>query len=343
MIHADRPALVLAPMDGVTDAPMRALMGELGAFTHAVTEFVRVSAEPLGARAFRREVPELAMGARTPSGLPVQVQILGGDPERMALSAHAAVEAGATAIDLNFGCPAPTVNRHDGGASLLRSPCRVRDVVRAVRDALPPEIPVSAKLRLGWDRTDAIDETAAMAAEGGAAWLTIHARTRVQGYAPPVFWPAIGRVRAALDLPVIANGDLWTLDDLRRCQDETGCAHFMLGRGAMADPTLPGRAARALGLGEPPPPGDWPALMRRLVVLSGESGRTLARMKGWLNLAHRFGAFRASTPSSGPSRWPISWSAWTRRGRRGAARHIALPWARTRFPSEKGRSHLRRA
>ena len=209
----------------------------------------------------------------------------------MALSARAAVDAGATAIDLNFGCPAPTVNRHDGGASLLRTPCRVRDVVRAVRDAVPPDVPVSAKLRLGWDRTDAIDETAAMAAEGGADWLTIHARTRLQGYAPPVFWPAIGRVRRALDLPVIANGDVWTLDDLRRCQDETGCQHFMLGRGAMADPTLPGQVARELGLGDPPPSGDWPTLLRRLVALSGENGRTLARIKGWLNLAHRFGEF----------------------------------------------------
>lgn len=285
-------------MDGITDAPMRELMGELGAFTHAVTEFVRVSAEPLSARAFRREVPELANGARTLSGLPVQVQILGGDPERMALSARAAAEAGATAIDLNFGCPAPTVNRHDGGASLLRTPCRVRDVVRAVRDAVPAEVPVSAKLRLGWDRTDAIDETAAMAAEGGASWLTIHARTRVQGYNPPVFWPAIGRVRRALDLPVVANGDLWTLDDLRRCRDETDCLHYMLGRGAMADPTLPALAARELGLhrGETPPSlaletPDWPRLLRRLVALSGENGRTLARIKGWLNLAHRFGSF----------------------------------------------------
>ena len=294
MIHPDRPALVLAPMDGITDAPMRALMGELGAFTHAVTEFVRVSAEPLSARAFRREVPELATDSRTPSGMPVQVQTLGGDPERMALSARAAVEAGARSIDLNFGCPAPTVNRHDGGASLLRTPCRVRDVVRAVRDALPPEVPVSAKLRLGWDRTDTIDETAAMAAEGGAAWLTIHARTRVQGYAPPVFWPAIGRVRRALDLPVVANGDLWTLDDLRRCRDETGCVHFMLGRGAMADPTLPARVARELGLPYPMPEGepDWSFLLRRLVALSGENGKTLARMKGWLNLAHRFGGFQ---------------------------------------------------
>ena len=175
MLDLHLPALVLAPMDGVTDPTMRAFMGRLGAFSYAVSEFVRVSADPLPAKVFRREVPELLNGGRTLTGMPVQVQILGGDPEKMALSARAAYAAGATAIDLNFGCPAPTVNRNDGGASLLRAPCRIRDIVRAVRDALPPEVPVSAKLRLGWDTIDAIRETSAMAAEGGAAWLTIHA------------------------------------------------------------------------------------------------------------------------------------------------------------------------
>ncbi|MFX8601151.1 tRNA-dihydrouridine synthase, partial [Acinetobacter baumannii] len=86
--------------------------------------------------------------------------MLGGDPGRMALSAVAACKAGATAIDINFGCPAPLINRHDGGASLLRSPCRIRDVVAEVRSALPSHIPVSAKLRLGWDSIDAIHENA---------------------------------------------------------------------------------------------------------------------------------------------------------------------------------------
>ncbi len=280
-------------MDGVTDAPMRAFMGRLGAFDYAVSEFVRVSGEFLPAKVFRRAVPELLNGGLTPTGLPVQVQILGGDPDRMALSARAAVEAGATAIDVNFGCPAPTVNRHDGGASLLRSPCRVRAVVRAVRDALPEGVPVSAKLRLGWDTTTAIHETASMAAEGGAAWVTIHARTRMQGYAPPVYWPEIGRVRRNLDIPVVANGDIWTLDDLRRCVDETGCRHFMIGRSALANPSLPGQIARELGINHPRPmPVDWPTLLRGLVEESGEGGRTLARLKQWLAMAGRHGDFR---------------------------------------------------
>jgi tRNA-dihydrouridine synthase C len=164
----------------------------------------------------------------------------------MAESAGVAVECGALAIDLNFGCPAATVNRHDGGATLLKYPSRLRDIVWAVRNAVPRHLPVSAKMRLGWDATDPIDENAAMAAEGGASWITIHGRTRVAGYAPPIHWEPIGRVRERLGIPVVANGDIWTIDDFRRCRDTTGCEHFMLGRGALADPRLPHRVATEL-------------------------------------------------------------------------------------------------
>ena len=292
------PALVVAPMDGITDAPMRTLLGEFGAFTYAVSEFVRVSSVPLNARAFRRAVPELLADGRTPSGLPVQIQILGGDAERMALSAVEACAAGASAIDLNFGCPAPIVNRHDGGASLLRHPARIREIVAAVRAAVPEPVAVSAKLRLGWDTTDSIDENAAMAAEGGASWLTIHARTRVQGYRPPVYWPCIGKVRADLGLPIIANGDIWSIEDFRRCRDETGCIHYMLGRGALADPTLPKRIAVELGIrtGEPPQT-DWVKLFERFVELMADDSergrsRTLCRLKQWLLLSHEHGELR---------------------------------------------------
>lgn len=290
------PVLALAPMDGITDAPMRALMGATGAFDYAVTEFLRVSIEPLPAKVFRRDVPELANGCRTRTGMPVQVQLLGGDPGRMATTAATAVRTGATSIDINFGCPAPTVNRNDGGASLLRTPCRIREVVRAVREAVPQEIPVSAKLRLGWDDIDQIDENAAMAAEGGAEWITIHARTRIAGYAPPVYWPKVGEVRARLGIPVVANGDIWTLDDFRRCQDETGCERFMIGRGALANPDLPYQIARELGRDPGEWDGDWPGLLRALdaeVVRFSETikTRTLFRAKQWLSLASKFGDF----------------------------------------------------
>jgi tRNA-dihydrouridine synthase C len=292
MLSRTRPAVILAPMEGVTDAPMRAVLSAAGGFTHCVSEFVRVSHSVLGPGVFRKRVPEVVTGAVTPTGLPVQVQLLGGDPGRMAESAVNAVTAGATAIDLNFGCPAPTVNRHDGGASLLKDPPRVRAVVGAVRQAVPAHIPVSAKLRLGWDRTDTIFETSALAAEGGASWITIHARTRMQGYAPPVNWELIGQVRERLGIPVVANGDIGSVADLRRCRDVTGCVHFMLGRGAVADPGLAGRVAAELGLpGVPNPlPPRWPVLLRQLPIYD-PCGGGVKRLKQWLRLAAAYGTF----------------------------------------------------
>ena len=292
------PALLLAPMQGLTDAPMRALQGEVGAFTFAVSEFLRISSDVPSRKLFHRHVPELSHEARTQTGLPVQVQLLGGHAERVARSAVVACEAGARAIDINFGCPAPTVNRHDGGAALLKEPKRIREIVGAVRDAVPPEIPVSAKLRLGWDSMDAIFENAEMAAEGGADWLTIHGRTRVQGYQPPAYWEPIGAIRARLDIPVVANGDLWSVEDFCRCREETGCIHFMLGRGALANPLLSHQVAYALGLVSAPTADtfDWAVLLGRFIewneVFRGVTPRfILARVKHWLNIAGLHGNF----------------------------------------------------
>jgi tRNA-dihydrouridine synthase C len=287
-------------MEGVTDAPMRAVQGETGAFSFAVSEFFRVNHVVPYKSAFYRHVPELRRDGLTDSGLPVQVQLLGGNAELLAASARVAVQAGAQAIDLNFGCPARTVNKHDGGATLLKYPRRIREIVTAVRAAVPREVPVSAKLRLGWDTLDAIFENAEMAAEGGASWLTIHARTRVAGYAPPVHWSMIGRVRERLRLPVVANGDIWTLADFRRCRDETGCSHFMVGRGSLANPRLPLRIAEELDLvprsetPEPRTPFDWTIPLRRLVTRMSEFGhdqpsRLIRRLKQWLNLASAHG------------------------------------------------------
>lgn len=302
MFITDKPAVVLAPMDGLTDAPMRAVQGRISAFTYAVSEFERVSADVLSKKAVLRNVPELTTGGRTSTGLPVQVQLLGGDPERMALSALVAVECGAQAIDINFGCPAPTVNRHDGGATLLKHPDRIYAVVKAMRDAVPPEIPVSAKMRLGWDNIDAVYENAERAAEGGATWLTIHARTKAQGYRPPVYWQPIGVVRERLGIPVVANGDIWTIDDFRRCREETGCVHYMLGRGALADPFLTHRVAHELGIGSGDdiptmtPEFDWTPFLNLLVQYTEEidgnaQKKVVCRLKQWLSIAARFGCF----------------------------------------------------
>jgi len=288
-------------MEGVTDAPMRALQTERGAFAFCISEFLRVSQNLLPARVFLKHVPELRDGCKTPSGVPVQVQLLGGDPDLLAQAALTAVELGAPAIDLNFGCPAPTVNRHDGGATLLKYPDRIRAIVSAVRNAVPREIPVSAKLRLGWDGIDAVHRNADEAAAGGANWITIHGRTRAAGYAPPIYWEPIGKVRERLSpLPVVANGDIWTLEDFKRCQDSTSCEHYMLGRGALADPNLSRNIAAQLGISGFAPEGtfgkateDWMGLFERFHWHTRshplQSTFLARRIKQWAHMAQRHG------------------------------------------------------
>jgi tRNA-dihydrouridine synthase C len=294
-IDAEKPALVLAPMDGVTDFLMREILTEIMPFSYCVTEFLRVSALVPPERVFRNTMPELATASRTRSGAAVQLQLLGGDPERLALSAMRAVECGAQGIDLNFGCPAPTVNRHDGGATLLKYPERIEEIVRAVRLAVPAHLPVSAKLRLGWDNPEAIEENAQRAAIGGASWITIHGRTKFQGYTPPAYWEPIGRVRRALRIPVVANGEIWSLEDLKRCEDQSGSRHFMIGRGALANLSLVRECAEYLGilqenasLGLAP---DWTEVLEHTSRLSRDAResdrRTVSRLKQWLNYAHK--------------------------------------------------------
>ena len=303
-ITPGKPALVLAPMDGVTDSLMRGLLTRRMPLSYCVTEFIRISAIVPSEKACLRDAPEISSGCLTSAGTPVQVQLLGGDPDLLAQSACRAVAAGAQGVDLNFGCPAPTVNRHDGGATLLKFPDRIERIVSTVRAAVPREIPVSAKLRLGWDDPAAIHINAERAARGGASWITIHGRTKTQGYTPPAYWSPIGEVRSALSIPVVANGEIWNIDDFRRCYDQSGCCHFMIGRGALAEPGLVTSLARELGIPTEPhhlevcggDPERWLPLFLELVEDSVQAGeperRTLSRIKQWLNYAHHKGEVR---------------------------------------------------
>lgn len=294
-IQPGKPAVVLAPMEGVTDAPMRAFLTELGGLSFCVSEFLRITHQLYPALVFKRHVPELARGGVTASGVRVQVQLLGGDADLMARSAWKAVRLGAGAIDINFGCPAATVNRRDGGATLLKYPCRIEEIVGAVRMIVPKHIPVSAKLRLGWESIEDIHENAARAEAGGASWITIHARTRAQGYARPVYWEKIAEVRRALGIPVVANGDIWDLEDFRRCRAVTGCEHFMVGRGAVANPFLAREISAELGLDIRRTfdvnTDDWGRMVDRFVWWSGEfqQDRKIVpgRIKQWLRMGER--------------------------------------------------------
>lgn len=288
--HAPGLFLALAPMDGITDAVYRELLTDLfdgeSGISLCVSEFVRVTQQPVVDAVLRRHCPELDHGGRTRSGVPVFLQLLGGQPEPMAHTAARACELGAPGIDLNFGCPAKVVNNHDGGAALLRQPCRVEAVTAAVRHALPPEVPVTVKIRIGWDSAEPVADIARAAEAGGASWITIHGRTRTQLYRPPVDWHAIGRARLAVRIPVVANGDINTPADMDRCAAQSGCRAFMIGRGAMARPALFRRLR-----GSDDPDLDLPWLCDvlldyrdRLLAAGAGEGGTLGRIKQWLRL-----------------------------------------------------------
>lgn len=230
--------LMLAPMEGVLEHTLRDLLTSLGGLDRCVTEFVRVGEQLLPPRVFYRYCPELKTGARV-NGVPIYLQLLGGQPQPLAENAARAAELGAPGIDLNFGCPAKTVNRSDGGSVILRQPDRVFGLVSAVRKALPDSVPLSVKIRLGFDNTDALEDNVRAVNDAGASELVVHARTRADGYRPPAYWEHLPQVRQWSAIPVIANGEIWSPDDARRCRQQSGCADLMLGRGVLCRPDLP--------------------------------------------------------------------------------------------------------
>lgn len=230
--------LLLAPMEGVVDWVMRDTLSQIGGIDQFVTEFLRVTDKLHPESVFYRNCPELKTGSRTRNGTPVFVQLLGGQAEPLAVNALRAVKLGALGVDLNFGCPAKTVNRHDGGASLLKSCDRLYTIVKTVRDAVPAEVPVTAKIRLGFDDPSVCIENAKAIEAAGATWLTVHCRTKTDGYKPPAYWEWIPRLKEATKLHIIANGEIWNAQDFHRCREVTGCSDFMIGRGAMSNPYI---------------------------------------------------------------------------------------------------------
>ncbi len=255
--------IYLAPMEGVVDHQLRELLTSIGGIDACVTEFIRVTSHSLPPKVFHRYSPELANNSQTRSGTPVHLQLLGGEPEPMALNAAKAARLGAPSIDLNFGCPAKSVNKNDGGACLLREPERVYAITQAVRRAVPAPIPVTAKIRLGYeDRSRYLDNAQAVA-EAGANHLVVHARSKVDGYKPPAYWEYIAAIREAIEIPVMANGEIWNLDDYRRCRDISGCDDVMLGRGLLACPDL-ALQIKAWAAGHNYQPLAWQSICQRL-------------------------------------------------------------------------------
>jgi nifR3 family TIM-barrel protein len=263
------PAILLAPMEAVTDLPFRTVCEELGAAL-TFTEFLSAEALTRGAtKAIGRMWASLG-------GRRFAVQIFGREPEALASAAEMAVGVGAAIIDINMGCPAKKVTAGACGSALMREPELAAALVAAVRRRVPAAIPVTVKHRAGWDETSL--NAAAFArrlVDAGAAMITVHGRTRAQGFSGSARMAPIAEVRAALpaEIPVIGNGDVKDVAAYQRMKAETGCDGVMIGRGAMGNPWL-FRTLVALERGEadpgPPTLAERRAVWRRHASLVRE-------------------------------------------------------------------------
>lgn len=282
--------LILAPMEGLADDVLRAVLTTPGSYDWCVTEFVRVTNTLLPHSHFCRVSPELKASSQTLSGTPVRVQLLGSDPLRMAHNAAHLALLQPEGIDLNFGCPTPLVNRNRGGAALLEEPELLHQIALAVRQAVPSTIPVTAKMRLGITDTAFALDCAQALASAGVQELVVHGRTKQDGYRPQVRWEWIARIRETVTVPVIANGEVWNEADYQAIRATTGCADVMLGRGAVADPMLATRLKQGL---TPCHERDWAAIKPLLadfwqrVQHKLEARHTPGRLKQWLGLMRR--------------------------------------------------------
>ncbi|ANE77021.1 tRNA dihydrouridine(16) synthase DusC [Dickeya solani] len=275
--------VLLAPMEGVLDSLVRELLTEVNDYDLCITEFLRVVDSRLPVKAFYRLCPELRHGSRTPSGTRVRVQLLGQYPQWLAENAARAVELGSWGVDLNCGCPSKMVNGSGGGATLLKDPDLIYRAAKAMREAVPASLPVTVKVRLGWDSGDRQFEIADAVQQAGASELAVHGRTKEDGYrAERINWAAIGEIRRRLRIPVIANGEIWDWQSAQDCMSATGCDAVMIGRGALNVPNL----SRVIKYREARMP--WPdvvQLLQKYVRLEkqGDTGLYhVARIKQWL-------------------------------------------------------------
>jgi nifR3 family TIM-barrel protein len=228
----ERP-IILAPMAGVSEAPFRSMALAMGAGL-APTELVSAKGlEYANARTqgYLRHDPK-----QEPL---LSVQIFGGEPESMARAAELSVAAGAKIIDINMGCPVKKVTRSGAGSSLLCDPLRAASIVRSIRERVGPNIPVTAKIRAGWDdKQKNYAEVARVLEDAGIAAIALHPRTRAQGYSGSADWNLIAVLKRAVQIPVIANGDVQSVADAERVLEQTNADAVMIGRAALGNPWI---------------------------------------------------------------------------------------------------------
>lgn len=251
------PPFLLAPMASVSELPYRVLVRELGAGL-ATTELISAAGIHYNNRRTRQYLTFDRERER-----PHSVQLFGGVVEVMAKAARVAAQHGAHIVDVNMGCPVRKVTGSGSGSALLCDVPRAVAIVSAMRAAVGDAVPVTAKIRSGWDEgsKNAVEVARALE-DAGCAALAIHGRTRAQGYSGRADWSVIARVKKAVRMPIIGNGDVVTLADAHRMLDETGCDAVMIGRGALGNPWLFAslKAGRDLG---PPSAAQRVALITR--------------------------------------------------------------------------------
>jgi tRNA-dihydrouridine synthase C len=223
------PYLILAPMEGVGDRSFRKAMASIGGFDEAVRDFLRV---PSNAHV-KSLAKEYIASELTP--IPLAAQIMGADPALMAEMAQEIERRGAHRIDINCGCPSNTVTGRGAGSSLLKEPNFLHEIVKAVVQAV--NVPVTVKLRSGYHDTSLFKDNLLAAQESGISYLTLHPRTKVDGYGPPARWDLIAEAKSILKIPVVGNGDILTVEDALKML-QTGCDALMIGRGSIINPFL---------------------------------------------------------------------------------------------------------